>query len=437
MNRLLCLVGSLAVALSLLVCRSAHGGIRVTISRDSGLIVIANADDEFRQKYRLVKFGELPMATNAEAKCETLGSDLIALARSRSREYEAILARYNLVSVWLGNICRGKTDRLPDVKELKRWLLDLATQPDPFNSYRKSAFYEAPDMLMQMYLFGAPEVEPDHPAAVAYLNDKDRNLLPRPEIYWAYMYSQGLGVTKDTQEAHARIKQIGPLNSDRRALVAQWHEIGDGEIKNEKQAFDEYLALAEKEHGPARFRLGVMYFDGRGTDKNACQAKYWLQLAAQNSRWPIPQAKPYLDRIESEGSCPQPMPERKSIAISRAIQPKPSMDTSNTKIAESTEPLIGARSQSDIDAIFERNRGAVFAVYSRALRDDKELRGKVEFKVSISAQGDVVDCVVVTSEIDNPDLLAKLIARQKLFKFPPIESGTQVVIRTWDFRPIP
>jgi hypothetical protein len=56
------------------------------------------------------------------APCATLGSQMIENARSTQLNLETFIARYNLVNLWLGNLCHGKSDVLPTPAEAKAWL---------------------------------------------------------------------------------------------------------------------------------------------------------------------------------------------------------------------------------------------------------------------------------------------------------------------------
>ncbi|HYM35813.1 MAG TPA: AgmX/PglI C-terminal domain-containing protein [Steroidobacteraceae bacterium] len=77
----------------------------------------------------------------------------------------------------------------------------------------------------------------------------------------------------------------------------------------------------------------------------------------------------------------------------------------------------GARSREEVELIFDRNKGAIYALYTRALRDNPDLKGKVVFELTISATGEILNCTIVSSELHDAELERKLIARVKLFKF--------------------
>lgn len=77
-----------------------------------------------------------------------------------------------------------------------------------------------------------------------------------------------------------------------------------------------------------------------------------------------------------------------------------------------------ARSQEEIELVFDRNRGAIDAIYFRALRERPELQGKMVLEFTISSTGEVTACRVVSSELNDPELERKIVARVKLMSFP-------------------
>jgi len=94
-----------------------------------------------------------------------------------------------------------------------------------------------------------------------------------------------------------------------------------------------------------------------------------------------------------------------------------------------------ARSEEEIVRIFDRNKGAIHAIYTRALRDKPDLKGKLVLELTISPEGEIVRCDVISSELDDPELERKLVARVKLFRFEPRDVGTITVTKPIDFFP--
>src|ERR1044071_2049928 len=91
-----------------------------------------------------------------------------------------------------------------------------------------------------------------------------------------------------------------------------------------------------------------------------------------------------------------------------------------------------SRSEEEIAMVFDRNKGAIYALYTRALRDNPNLQGKVVLELTIGADGSVVQCAVVSSELNDPELERKLVARIKLFQFEAKDVGTITVTKPID-----
>jgi TonB family protein len=94
-----------------------------------------------------------------------------------------------------------------------------------------------------------------------------------------------------------------------------------------------------------------------------------------------------------------------------------------------------SRSEEEIALIFDRNKGAIYALYTRALRDKPDLQGKLVLELTIAADGSVTRCEVVSSELNDPELERKLVARIKLFQFEAKDVGTITVTKPIDFFP--
>ncbi|MES9993487.1 MAG: AgmX/PglI C-terminal domain-containing protein [Candidatus Thiodiazotropha sp.] len=95
----------------------------------------------------------------------------------------------------------------------------------------------------------------------------------------------------------------------------------------------------------------------------------------------------------------------------------------------------GYRTREEIQLVFDQNKGAVYALYNRALRKDPSLRGKVVLELTITPGGKVTKCVILSSELNDKTLERKLVSRIKLFKFPAKDVDTAVVSYPIDFLP--
>ena len=93
------------------------------------------------------------------------------------------------------------------------------------------------------------------------------------------------------------------------------------------------------------------------------------------------------------------------------------------------------RSIEDIKLVFERNKGAIYALYNRALRDDPALQGKVVLELKIAPSGAVEGLRIVSSELKAEELEKKLLARIRQFDFGPKDVDQMVVTWPVDFLP--
>lgn len=104
-------------------------------------------------------------------------------------------------------------------------------------------------------------------------------------------------------------------------------------------------------------------------------------------------------------------------------------------VKRGTGSTKAARSREEIELIFDRNKGAIYALYSRALRDKPDLRGKVVLELTIAASGEITQCRVMSSELNDPDLERKLVARVKSFRFEARDVETITTTKPIDFFP--
>jgi protein TonB len=100
--------------------------------------------------------------------------------------------------------------------------------------------------------------------------------------------------------------------------------------------------------------------------------------------------------------------------------------------AESAKP---ARSRDEIERVFDRNKGAIYALYNRALRENPGLQGKVVLRLTIDPNGSVTSCEIVSSELGDPEFEQKLVQRVLLFQFDPKDVAPVTTTKPIDFFP--
>lgn len=89
------------------------------------------------------------------------------------------------------------------------------------------------------------------------------------------------------------------------------------------------------------------------------------------------------------------------------------------------DTVIGSRETESIRKVLDANKGAIYAIYRKALRSDPSLQGKVTVKLSIEPSGTVSKIELVFSELDSKEVEDKLLNRIKLINF-----GAQSVTQT-------
>ena len=119
----------------------------------------------------------------------------------------------------------------------------------------------------------------------------------RAQLDLALMYSKGLGVEKNLDEAMLWYKKA--LKRSYEYEQFDFNRIGGTEAeKSFTEFFDVYKQDAEQGYAPAQLTLGQIYKKGIGAEKNLAKAFFWTQRAAlQGSK----EAQVFLGRMNEEG----------------------------------------------------------------------------------------------------------------------------------------
>ena len=94
-----------------------------------------------------------------------------------------------------------------------------------------------------------------------------------------------------------------------------------------------------------------------------------------------------------------------------------------------------SRSREEIELVFEKNKGAIFSLYNRALRRDPTLQGKLVLRLTIAPSGEVTSCEIDSSELNDPEMERKLVQRVKMFRFQKKDVATVTTTKPIDFFP--
>jgi TonB family protein len=110
-------------------------------------------------------------------------------------------------------------------------------------------------------------------------------------------------------------------------------------------------------------------------------------------------------------------------------------DAAAGRVQRSGSSGKAARSQEEIELVFDREKGAIYGLYGRALREKGDLQGRLVLELTITPGGQVSDCHVLSSELKDEDLERKIVARVKLFRFEAKDVETITAKKTIEFFP--
>jgi hypothetical protein len=88
-----------------------------------------------------------------------------------------------------------------------------------------------------------------------------------------------------------------------------------------------------------------------------------------------------------------------------------------SQAAGNVHPAAANRKANEM--VFDRNKGAIFALYVREFRDQPRPDGKITFEIDIDAAGMPTRCRVTSSQLHAPGFESKLCERIKQFRFAP------------------
>ncbi len=93
------------------------------------------------------------------------------------------------------------------------------------------------------------------------------------------------------------------------------------------------------------------------------------------------------------------------------------------------------RSDEQIRQVIDQHMGAIFSIYNRALRQDPTLQGKLLVRLVIDPSGAISEATIISSELNDPALEQRLLARILLITFPADNVAVTRVNYTFDFLP--
>lgn len=94
-----------------------------------------------------------------------------------------------------------------------------------------------------------------------------------------------------------------------------------------------------------------------------------------------------------------------------------------------------SRSREEIELVFDKNKGSIFALYNRALRRNPTLQGKLVVELTIAPSGAVTSVKILSSELDDEEMKRKLVQRIKMFQFEDKDVAIVTTTKPIDFFP--
>jgi TonB family protein len=113
----------------------------------------------------------------------------------------------------------------------------------------------------------------------------------------------------------------------------------------------------------------------------------------------------------------------------------PTLGAGGNRTARAGGSGKASRSAEEVALVFDRNKGAIYALYTRALRDNPAMQGKVVLELIIAPSGDITAAKVISSELNDPEFERKLLARIRLFKFEAKDVAVLTTTKPIDFFP--
>ncbi len=95
----------------------------------------------------------------------------------------------------------------------------------------------------------------------------------------------------------------------------------------------------------------------------------------------------------------------------------------------------GLRSDEEITIVMDQNKSQLHSLYRRALRKNPGLKGKLVLEITILPSGQVSKITIRSSELNNPSLERRIIARIKRFNFGA--RGVETVTVTYPIEFLP
>ncbi len=132
------------------------------------------------------------------------------------------------------------------------------------------------------------------------------------------------------------------------------------------------------------------------------------------------------------------------IRARKRFEPKPrqrAIVAAATISTSSATPVPGpvidpnkVRTRDEVEYGFDKNKGAIFALYNRALRVDPTLEGRVVVRIGIQPSGEISSCNIESSDFTNTEFFDRLCERIRLIEFTRLAvSESTTILKSINF----
>jgi len=95
------------------------------------------------------------------------------------------------------------------------------------------------------------------------------------------------------------------------------------------------------------------------------------------------------------------------------------------KVSEGPGP---ARTDEEIQIVFDRYKATLYRIYNKELRKDPTLRGKILLRLTIDPSGAVSSCKVEKTDLASTELVKQIVDRVLKFNFGPKDGVPKTTI---------
>ncbi len=94
-----------------------------------------------------------------------------------------------------------------------------------------------------------------------------------------------------------------------------------------------------------------------------------------------------------------------------------------------------ARTDEEIQIVFDRYKASLYRLYNRELRNDPTLQGQMVLRLTIEPNGSVSFCALSSTDMKAPELVTQVVDRVKTFDFGAKEVPAITIVYPIDFLP--